>query len=320
MKRLCLAAAMIAGTVSSSPLIAGVVTFEDLGLAADSYWNGPDPNGTSVTTIQFDIEVVITTGQFTSGDVSFLNVHNETWGVWSKFAYSNQTDIETAGYGNQYSAYAQPDPLSVGPPNTYGVGFGSRDLTPNLNNPVQFNPLDASHLLGLPNFTLPDGASILSAAFTNTTYTALSMMYGDGYAKKFGGESGDDQDWFKLTAYGIDAMGNALANSIDFYLADFRFDDNSLDYILDEWTTVDLSALSGAKTLAFNVTSSDSGGPLGDYGMNTPGYFAIDNIQFSTPAAIPEPGSLAMLGLGLSGLALGRRRIKKQTVTPEQAS
>ena len=55
---------------------------------------------------------------------------------------------------------------------------------------------------------------------TNGTYAYLSMLNGDAYAKKFGGVSGNDPDWFKLT---IRKWYNGiLANdSVTFYLADY---------------------------------------------------------------------------------------------------
>ena len=41
------------------------------------------------------------------------------------------------------------------------------------------------------------------AYFTNTTYTALSMLNGDGFAKQFGGASGTDADWYNITIEGL---------------------------------------------------------------------------------------------------------------------
>ena len=75
-----------------------------------------------------------------------------------------------------------------------------------------------------------------------------------------------------MTITGKDADED-VTGVIEFYLADFRFDDNSEDYIIDAWTAVDLSSLGQVKTVEFSVSSSDTG----DF-INTPTYFAIDNI------------------------------------------
>jgi hypothetical protein len=102
------------------------------------------------------------------------------------------------------------------------------------------------------------------------------MRDGDAIGKKFGGDSGDDPDWFKLTVTGKDDAGTVLG-SVDFYLADYRFETNALDYIVGDWTWVDLSAFGPqVKTLHFTLSSSDNGA----WGMNTPAYFAMDDIQF----------------------------------------
>ena len=120
------------------------------------------------------------------------------------------------------------------------------------------------------------------------------MLNGDSFAKKFGGPAGDDEDWFLLTITGKDVAGT-VTGVVDFYLADYRFADNNLDYIVDTWDSIDLSSLGAVKTLELTLNSSD----VGAYGMNTPASFAMDSL-------VPEPATLALLGLG--SLILVRRR------------
>ena len=126
------------------------------------------------------------------------------------------------------------------------------------------------------------------------------MRDGDSFAKQFGGESGNDEDYFKLTITGITETGYT-DNSVEFYLADFRFADNDQDYIVDDWTWVDLSSLGNVIGLEFMIESSD----VGAYGINTPGYFAMDNLN--AVSAVPVPAAVWLLGSGFLGL-IGIRR------------
>src|SRR5512133_2247034 len=64
-----------------------VASFDDLTLSPKSFWDGSDSSGS-----------------FKSGDFTFNNSYNKDWQSWSGFAYSNMTDVTTAGYVNQYSA------------------------------------------------------------------------------------------------------------------------------------------------------------------------------------------------------------------------
>lgn len=108
---------------------------------------------------------------------------------------------------------------------------------------------------------------------TNSSYSYISMVEGDMFAKKFGGASGNDPDYFKILIWGEKEDGSKT-DTIDFYLADFRFNDNSKDYIVNNWRWVDVSKLGKVKKLHFNLASSD----VGTWGMNTPSYFCLDNL------------------------------------------
>ena len=181
---------------------AAVVNFGDLGTGPNTYsgpgggnyWNGPAADTTSQPDPMGGTDAV---GTFQSGGVSFGNCYNTTYGSWSGFAYSNCTDQTTPGYANQYSAYAAS---ASGGSGNYGVACGYVD---------GFEPTDPTQLAQLPYLNLPFGARIQNANVTNTTYAALSMLNGDEFAKKFGGASGNDPDWFALSVYGTDATDPA---------------------------------------------------------------------------------------------------------------
>src|SRR5262245_175379 len=174
-------------------------------------------------------------GGFTSRGARFNNSYNATFGAWEGWAYSNVVNTTTPGFTNQYAAYNLPGGGGDGSPQ-YAVAFA-----------------------GVPAIDLPANTRPQAVRITNTTYAALSMRDGDAFAKKFGGPTGNDPDFFRLTVEGRDAAG-ALLGSLDFYLADYRFSNNSLDYIVSQWTTVDLTGLpAGTRRLTFALTSSDNG-------------------------------------------------------------
>ncbi len=241
-----------------------VVTFENPTLAQPLTGPNTFQNGATLSP----------PGSFAAGGAAFNNRYSPDFGgFWSGWSYSNVADATTPGFGNQYAAYAGGGDASA----NYAVAF--QDV--------------------VPTVTLPAGQRPQSARVTNTTYTALSMRDGDMFAKKFGGVSGTDPDFLLLTVTGRNAAGQGTG-AVDFYLADYRFADNAQDYIVSAWTTIDLSAL-GADTasLSFGLTSSD----IGQFGINTPVYVALDNLTL-TP--VPEPATVGLAAVG--GLAVVRLR------------
>lgn len=248
-----------------------VADFDDLTLAPNSHKVGDQ----SVNT-------------FTTNGVQFSNNYDSRYGSWNGFAHSNRGDTTTAGYGNQFSAFAGS---GRGPgADNFGVAFGYTDT------------VSESTVFTLPTLVLPTGGEIQGLYVTNMTYAALSMRDGDSFAKKF-----SQGDWFKLTAYGTDATGKLLANSVSFDLVDYTSSTAADWTIVNDWRYMDLSSLAGASKIHFNLASSD----VGFWGMNTPATFAVDDITYSVnQTAVPEPSSLALLGMGalVAGIAVQRRR------------
>jgi len=210
----------------------------------------------------------------TSGSFEFKNTVTN-WGSmtsWTGVAISNRTDNTSAGdVANQFNSSASGDIDGNG---NYSVIFDSNSGGMNMgpDYTISFNLSD-----------FPNGRTISGCYITNNTYGTTSMHEGDGFAQAFGGEDGNEPDWFKLTAEGIDKDGNSTG-TIDFYLADFRFENNAKDYILENWKWFNLSSLGTVTKVQFTMSSSDAG----QYGMNTPAYFCLDNLhkqrlKLSTP-------------------------------------
>ena len=194
------------------------------------------------------------------------NTYDEEWGSFTGFAISNVTDNTTPGYGNQFSAYP-----GGGADNSTGYAVA-------YSNPEIYSEFE--------------DVRILSFKISNTTYAGLSMLNGDSFGKKFGeptNASGEvdgtnGEDFFRVWIICENETGSK--DSLEFYLADYRFTDNTEDYIVDTWETVDLTEVfaGGATNVSMRFESSDNG----DFGMNTPAYVAIDYILWEAPLVISE--------------------------------
>ena len=208
-------------------------------------------------------------GQFTSGGARFQNSYYPDYQSWSGFAYSNTTDTTTPSYGNQYSAYAGGGAAGS---STYAVAYGD----------------------SVVKFSSPVGLLGLGASITNTTYAALVILQGDSL---FGTRAFAAGDWFKLAITGYQA--NQPTGVVECYLADYR----GGSVLWNDWQHVDFSALGTVDELRFSLSSSDNSEFGGFSYMNTPAYFAMDNLL-----AVPEPATI-LLGVSSGlGLLLRRRR------------
>lgn len=166
------------------------------------------------------------------------------------FAYTNKYDSSTVGFGNLYGV----KPLKgYNSSNIYVIGQDRGIIK--LKAPYK----------GVEGFYL-----------TNTTYAYKSMKLGDSFSKKFGGTTGNDPDFFKITVKGYSG-GSLKTDSVEFYLADFRNANNALDYIVNSWQWLNTSSLGAIDSLKFFMYSSD----VGSFGINTPLFFGLDNFTAS---------------------------------------
>lgn len=206
---------------------------------------------------------------WSSGGVGFAN----TFGIdadyafpyWSGFAYSNVVNTTSNTFENQYAAFPGSGYQSA----TYAIAYS-----------------------GAAAVSLPSPSVVSGFRIANTTYAYLTMRDGDIYGftqpLAVGG-------WFRVTATG--RLAGSPTGSAEFYLADRRGD--SPPGILAGWAWFDLSALGTVDTIRFAFAGSD----VGPFGLNTPAYFALDDLTFT---AVPEPGSWALAAGAAAAVAATR--------------
>jgi hypothetical protein len=246
-----------------------VVNFNDLGYSNGSYDPGIGPApGTGAYDDGWDLN-----GGFTSNGVVFSNAYDAAAASWSGWAYSDVDDPTTTGptpylsdYIHQFAAITGAAPGGSG---NYAISYGSGAV-----------------------INLPAGTSPVSFEVTNTTYDYLSMTHGDGFAEQF-----TPGDFFELKILGFTGLNGSGSEvgEVDFDLARYTLP-NSLP--VDVWTLIDLASLAGSESLVFDYASSD----VGPFGINTPEYFAMDDLTLG--AAAPELSTWAMLLIGFVGLGL----------------
>ncbi len=216
---------------------------------------------------------------FNISGAQFANDYSSQFGAWNGWSYSNVVNTTQQDFTNQYAAWPGS---GSGDSSSYGIAY-------------LFEPAYIS---------FPAPSVVSSADIANTTWTALTMLNGGPFgAKKYGGETGNDPDYLLLSIEGRSGENGQGSSTglIDFYLGDYRSANNALDFVRAGWTNVNLSGLGAVGSLQFSITSSD----VGMFGINTPTYFAIDNINFTT--AVPEPSSVAMIAASAL-VIVGRRR------------
>ena len=180
---------------------------------------------------------------WTSGEFAFTTASAYAGTYYYNFVVSAQESAEYKDYNDQYHS-AQG-----------GAAEGSQFAVAYQDLFSEGAALEAK---------LSEAKVVPGCYFCNNAYAVSSMSNGDTFAKKFAAG-----DWFLLTITGYNAEKET--GKVEFYLADFR--DGKSD-IVKNWTFCSLKALGAVDKLTFALTSSDSG----EFGMNTPAYFCLDNL------------------------------------------
>ncbi len=221
-----------------SPLFSQMETigFESELTEADTFLNGADG------TTSFDIS-----------SISFPVAYDFDNNIWSgQWAISTVRDSVTPNFTN---LYGNRQGSGADGSSTFAVGqspFGGTPLHFTSSAPIQLTEVD----------------------ITNTTYAYFTIRDGNQFSKAFGGTTGEDPDYFYIRWVGY-LEGNRT-DSLDIYLADYRFPDSEDDYILEDWTSYDLSQLGVIDSVTIEFYSSDTG----QFGINTPLFFCMDEVSF----------------------------------------
>jgi hypothetical protein len=168
--------------------------------------------------------------------------YDGTWESWGGFAVSSNRDLEDLGmdYSNQFAVYA-PEATKF----AVGYAFG-----------------EWGGQYGMPIIEFARPVTLLSADVANANKTYCYCA-----SRPLVGEEGSEEAlWVDLVVKGYDAQGEQTG-STSFRLAEG-------EQVLDRWSAFDLSPLGEVSRVTFAIESND----VGEWGLNVPAFFCIDNI------------------------------------------
>ncbi len=272
-----------------------IVDFEELtlftgtsgatdGQAGGQFYNGNDGSNTS------------NSDGWSSNTAHFsnnLSFDPEFGGFWSGWAYSNVVNSVSPGFMNQYAAFPGGGSDGLG-----GVDVGGTYA-------VAYTGSQVNTTSSLIQFSKATAVSSLDLA--NTTYLARYVM-DNAPAAYPDRDNLLDGEFVRLRIEGLDAGGQVVGSQVE-TLADFGVAGTEDDFVLVDWTTVDLSSLGLVHGLQFVIDSNVTSTFDGITYVDPPVYFAIDNMAIT---AVPEPGTFAALGVASIVACLGRRRRRQK--------
>ena len=201
-----------------------------------------DENNTFLSGSVLPYDAVTWSGGFSGGGIAISNYGN--------------TSFEEADYTRQLEVYV---------PSIDEEFYAAREYCGNNGSDNFAIVYDAGAWASNPAaLVMSDGAArIIESAYVNiTNYTLNVLVNGNDYAAKMA-----ENGFYKVTATGFN--GEDATGSVDFFLAKNRT-------IPAIWVRWDLAKLGFVDKVVFTISASTE--QYGDWGLNTPAYFAIDDI------------------------------------------
>ena len=169
------------------------------------------------------------------------------WGFGEGFTYTNGTDVTTPGYTNLSAITGKGVKTNAYfTANTGGAAYGG--------------------LLAEVSFKDGKAYNAKECYVTNSTYAYQAIKnHNDGNGDYAIVKEWTDNDRFTLTITGYN--GSEQTGQVEFLLADGK-------NVVDSWQQVDLKKLGLVTRITFVLSSTDNG----EWGMNTPSYFCLDQL------------------------------------------
>ena len=187
-------------------------------------------------------------GYFLSGSYKFHNGGQPQYNFYYDCMYSNETATTYSGLQDQWR-------------NIVGKGYDNSE-----NYGISYPQKGTIDVMNKEN-----GDNIRGFYITNTAWVYDAVKKGDGMSNEPGGFK--KGDYFKLIIKGKKA--DNTESQVEYYLADYRAENEADHYVLDTWQWVDLSSLGEVKSVSFKM----EGTKKNNYGLTTPTYFAFDNFN-----------------------------------------
>lgn len=209
-------------------------------------------------------EVYDNNARIISQNIVFSHNAEPKYGMWGGFCASRNSETEdfssTEWLSHQWSVMSGGGLSGKGTP--FMVAFWNNMETEDVK--IE----DASCAIHYGNLEQAIVFTPLSVYINNSTYAYYGMLNGSAYNKKFG-----KGDYCVLKIYGY--RNGVRVSNVDFYLADYRSENEQEWTMVKDWTYVNLESLGKVEYICFQIDSSDKG----KWGMNNPAYFCLDRLK-----------------------------------------